>query len=191
MARALVVARQAILSRTIGVNQNTAVETWGLKLPAERPHNSEATTKKGLFNEALDPPKDMRELHAYLNWWCSLELRILEENLSASFSRFLEYSNSISAFLRKNSWRSCRSCNRDSDCCSKHLNCSTNWVRISGSTKLGGGGRKHYRTSLSRVRKRTDFISSIILLANFILLYQLHYEAWINRIPKEMDVSIC
>lgn len=60
----------------------------------------------------------------YLNW-CSLELRILEENRSASFSRLLEYSSSISAFLRKNSCRSCSSCRRDSDCCSRHLNCST------------------------------------------------------------------
>lgn len=78
----------------------------------------------------LEPP-------AYLNW-CSLELRILEEKRSASFSRLLEYSSSISAFLRKNSCRSCSSCRRDSDCCSRHLNCSTSWVRISARTQKRG-----------------------------------------------------
>jgi len=67
----------------------------------------------------------------YLNCWCSLELRILEENLSASFSKLREYSSSISALRRKNSCRSCSSWMRDSDCCSKHLNCSTSWLRIS------------------------------------------------------------
>lgn len=67
----------------------------------------------------------------YLNCWCSLELRILEENLSASFSKLREYSSSISALRRKNSCRSCSSWIRDSDCCSKHLNCSTSWLRIS------------------------------------------------------------
>lgn len=67
---------------------------------------------------------------SHLNW-CSRELRILEEKRSASFSRLREYSSSISAFLRKNSWRSCSSCSRDSDCCSRHLNCSTSCVRIS------------------------------------------------------------
>ncbi len=70
-----------------------------------------------------------RETH--LNCWCSLELRILEENLSASFSKLREYSSSISALRRKNSCRSCSSWIRDSDCCSKHLNCSTSWLRIS------------------------------------------------------------
>ena len=70
-----------------------------------------------------------RETH--LNCWCSLELRILEENLSASLSKLREYSSSISALRRKNSCRSCSSWIRDSDCCSKHLNCSTSWLRIS------------------------------------------------------------
>lgn len=67
---------------------------------------------------------------SHLNW-CSRELRILEEKRSASFSRLREYSSSISAFLRKNSCKSCNSCSRDSDCCSRHLNCSTSCVRIS------------------------------------------------------------
>lgn len=70
----------------------------------------------------------------YLNW-CSLELRILEEKRSASFSRLREYSSSISAFLRKNSCRSCSSCRRDSDCCSRHFSCSTSCVRISAGTR--------------------------------------------------------
>lgn len=70
-----------------------------------------------------------RETH--LNCWCSLELRILDENLSANFSKLREYSSSISALRRKNSCRSCSSWIRDSDCCSKHLNCSTSWLRIS------------------------------------------------------------
>lgn len=71
----------------------------------------------------------------HLNSWCSLELRILEENLSASLSKLREYSSSISALRRKNSCRSCSSWMRDSDCCSKHLNCSTSWLRISGHWK--------------------------------------------------------
>lgn len=83
----------------------------------------------------------------YLNW-CSREPRILEEKRSASFSRLREYSSSISAFLRKNSCRSCSSCRRDSDCCSRHLNCSTSCVRISGDTQ----GRKN-RLSYSYTRR--------------------------------------
>lgn len=71
----------------------------------------------------------------HLNSWCSLELRILEENLSASLSKLREYSSSISALRRKNSCRSCSSWMRDSDCCSKHLNCSTSWLRISAHWK--------------------------------------------------------
>lgn len=71
---------------------------------------------------------------SHLNW-CSRELRILEEKRSASFSRLREYSNSISAFLRKNSCKSCSSCSRDSDCCSRHLNCSTSCMRISAGSK--------------------------------------------------------
>lgn len=71
---------------------------------------------------------------SHLNW-CSRELRILEEKRSASFSRLREYSSSISAFLRKNSCKSCSSCSRDSDCCSRHLNCSTSCVRISVGSK--------------------------------------------------------
>ena len=73
----------------------------------------------------------MARRDTHLNCWCSLELRILEENLSASFSKLREYSSSISALRRKNSCRSCSSWIRDSDCCSKHLNCSTSWLRIS------------------------------------------------------------
>lgn len=77
----------------------------------------------------------VQQMHAegetHLNCWCSLELRILEENLSASFSKLREYSSSISALRRKNSCRSCSSWIRESDCCSKHLNCSTSWLRIS------------------------------------------------------------
>lgn len=72
------------------------------------------------------------ERETHLNCWCSLEQRILEENLSANFSKLREYSSSISALRRKNSCRSCSSWIRDSDCCSKHLNCSTSWLRISG-----------------------------------------------------------
>lgn len=75
------------------------------------------------------PSQDPQPI-SHLNW-CSRELRILEEKRSASFSRLREYSSSISAFLRKNSCKSCSSCSRDSDCCSRHLNCSTSCVRIS------------------------------------------------------------
>lgn len=85
----------------------------------------------------LPSPRTLAPSH--LNW-CSRELRILEENRSASFSRLREYSSSISAFRRKNSWRSCSSCSLDSDCCSKHLNCSTSCVRISagrGKERMG------------------------------------------------------
>ena len=71
----------------------------------------------------------------HLNCWCSLELLIFEENLSASLSKLREYSSSISALRRKNSCRSCSSWMRDSDCCSKHLNCSTSWLRISEHQK--------------------------------------------------------
>ena len=55
----------------------------------------------------------------------------MEENLSVSFSKLREYSSWISALRRKNSCRSCSSWIRDSDCCSRHLNCSTSWLRIS------------------------------------------------------------
>lgn len=89
------------------------------------------------FSVILNTTSQMhkQQMHAggetHLNCWCSLELRILEENLSASFSKLREYSSSISALRRKNSCRSCSSWIRDSDCCSKHLNCSTSWLRIS------------------------------------------------------------
>lgn len=85
-------------------------------------------------SHCLPSPRPLAPSH--LNW-CSRELRILEENRSASFSRLREYSSSISAFRRKNSWRSCSSCSRDSDCCSKHLNCSTSCVRISAGRGKG------------------------------------------------------
>lgn len=52
-------------------------------------------------------------------------------NLSANFSRFREYSISISDFLRKKSCRSWRSCTLISVCCSRHFCCSTSWARIS------------------------------------------------------------
>lgn len=52
-------------------------------------------------------------------------------NLSANFSRFREYSISISDFLRKKSCRSWRSCTLISVCCSRHFCCSMSWARIS------------------------------------------------------------
>ena len=68
---------------------------------------------------------------SYLYCWWSLVLRVLAMNLSASFSRFLEYSVSISAFFLKKSCRSCSSCTLISVCCSKHRCCSTSWARTS------------------------------------------------------------
>lgn len=52
-------------------------------------------------------------------------------NLSANFSKFREYSISISDFLRKKSCRSWRSCTLISVCCSRHFCCSMSWARIS------------------------------------------------------------
>lgn len=67
----------------------------------------------------------------YLYCWWSLVLLVLAMNLSASFSRFREYSVSISAFFRKKSCRSWSSWTRISVCCSRHFCCSTSWARIS------------------------------------------------------------
>lgn len=69
--------------------------------------------------------------HPYLYCWWSFVLRVLAMNLSASFSRFLEYSVSISDFFLKKSCRSWSSWTRISVCCSRHRCCSTNWVRTS------------------------------------------------------------
>lgn len=69
--------------------------------------------------------------HLHISIKPHLGPRIFDENLSASFSRLREYSSWISALRRKNSCRSCNSWIRASDCCSRHLNCSTNWLRIS------------------------------------------------------------
>ena len=98
----------------------------------------------------------------YLNCWCSLELRILEENLSASFSKLREYSSSISALRRKNSCRSCSSWIRDSDCCSKHLNCSTSWLRISVNQNTKQNGISQLFTLLSQhALKQLDIMMSL------------------------------
>lgn len=56
-------------------------------------------------------------------------------NLSANFSRFREYSISISDFLRKKSCRSWRSCTLISVCCSRHFCCSMSWARISNKRR--------------------------------------------------------
>lgn len=68
---------------------------------------------------------------SYLYCWWSLVLLVFAMNLSASFSRFREYSISISDFLRKKSCRSWRSCTLISVCCSRHFCCSMSWARIS------------------------------------------------------------
>lgn len=70
----------------------------------------------------------------YLYCWWSLVLRVFAMKRSASFSRFLEYSISISDFFLKKSWRSCSSWTLMSVCWSKHFCCSTSWARISGGT---------------------------------------------------------
>ena len=71
----------------------------------------------------------------YLYCWWSLVLRVLAMKRSASFSRFLEYSISISDFFRKKSWRSCSSWTLMSVCWSRHFCCSTSWARISEETE--------------------------------------------------------
>lgn len=73
---------------------------------------------------------------AYLYCWWSLVLRVLAMKRSASFSRFLEYSISISDFFLKKSWRSCSSWTLMSVCWSKHFCCSTSCARISGGTQV-------------------------------------------------------
>lgn len=73
---------------------------------------------------------------AYLYCWWSLVLRVFAMKRSASFSRFLEYSISISDFFLKKSWRSCSSWTLMSVCWSKHFCCSTSWARISGGTQV-------------------------------------------------------
>lgn len=73
--------------------------------------------------------KNKHSTHLYC-WW-SLVLLVLAMKRSASFSRLREYSISISDFLRKKSWRSCRSWTLISVCCSRHFCCSTSWARIS------------------------------------------------------------
>lgn len=87
-------------------------------------------TEKG---SDLDPGTQTRPRRTctYLYCWWSLVLRVLAMNLSASFSRFLEYSVSISAFFLKKSCRSCSSCTLISVCCSRHRCCSTSWARTS------------------------------------------------------------
>lgn len=76
---------------------------------------------------------------SYLYCWWSLVLLVFAMNLSANFSRFREYSVSISAFFRKKSCRSCRSWTRISVCCSRHFCCSTSWARISKERRESTG----------------------------------------------------
>lgn len=91
-------------------------------------------TEKG---SDLDPGTQTRPRRTctYLYCWWSLVLRVLAMNLSASFSRFLEYSISISDFFLKKSCRSWRSCTLISVCWSRHFCCSTSWARISENTE--------------------------------------------------------
>lgn len=89
-------------------------------------------------------PNWTRLTDAYLYCWWSLVLRVFAMKRSASFSRFLEYSISISDFFLKKSWRSCSSWTLMSVCWSKHFCCSTSWARISGRTQ----GRKQIRMML-------------------------------------------
>lgn len=79
---------------------------------------------------SIAPCKETHITHLYC-WW-SLVLLVLAMKRSASFSKLREYSISISDFLRKKSWRSCRSWTLISVCCSRHFCCSTSWARISG-----------------------------------------------------------
>lgn len=81
----------------------------------------------------LNPNKQQESLYLYC-WW-SLVLRVFAMKRSASFSRFLEYSISISAFFLKKSWRSCSSWTLISVCWSRHFCCSTSCARISEKTR--------------------------------------------------------
>lgn len=90
-----------------------------------------------LYQSGWWSEQPIRSRLPYLYCWWSLVLRVFAIKRSASFSRFLEYSVSISAFFLKKSWRSCSSWTRISVCWSRHFCCSTSWARISAETQDG------------------------------------------------------
>ena len=93
-----------------------------------------------------------RHTCTYLYCWWSLVLRVFAMKRSASFSRFLEYSISISDFFLKKSCRSWRSCTLISVCWSRHFCCSTSWARISEDTDRHNQVRWMSRTTHTKVR---------------------------------------
>lgn len=87
------------------------------------------------INESRWHHEQTKTASPHLYCWWSLVLRVFAIKRSASFSRFLEYSISISAFFLKKSWRSCSSWTLISVCWSRHFCCSTSWARISEETQ--------------------------------------------------------